>query len=27
MFDMFLGDLKIAEVVSRIKSGDDISDD
>jgi len=26
MFDMFLGDLKIAEVVSRIQSGDDISD-
>jgi len=27
VFDMFLGDLRIAEVVSRIQSGDDISDD
>ena len=27
MFDMFLGDLNIAQVVARIQSGDDISDD
>ena len=27
MFDMFIGDLNIAKVVSLIQSGDDISDD